>query len=141
MSMRRFMGDGARLIWVPVSVIFCWVGMHIFLGDRLFEIAMGWAFGYRFALAVLLLSLLAFFLGWPFPSGLRLLSRKFPGLVPWAWGINACASVVGAVLGKCLGVTFGFKAVMLTACAFYLLAAAVFHTSFKKNLSSAARER
>ena len=136
MSMRRFMGDGARMPWVPVAIIFCWVGLHVFLGDRLFESAMGWAFGYRLALAVLLLSLLAFFLGWPFPSGLRLLSRKFPGLVPWAWGVNACASVVGAVLGKCLGVTFGFKAVMLMACALYLIGIAVFHARFKDRTRS-----
>jgi hypothetical protein len=77
------------------------------------------------------MSALAFFLGWPFPTGLRTLSKRFPGLVPWGWGINGCASVVGAVLGKILAVTFGFRVVMVLACMLYLLAAMTYSMNLR----------
>jgi hypothetical protein len=75
--------------------------------------------------------LLSFFLGWPFPWGLRHVAGSFPGLVPWAWGINACASVVGAVLGKFMAVSFGFRNVMFAACLMYVLALIIFQIGFR----------
>jgi hypothetical protein len=104
---------------LAAGVLWGWVGFHALFGDRLFETALALPMGYRVGLAVLLLSVLAFFLGWPFPMGLRILHRGFPRLVPWAWGINACASVVRAVLGKTLAMSLGLQGVMLLACALY----------------------
>jgi len=102
------------------------------VGDALFNLAMGWNLLGRFALALLFLSVLSFFLGWPFPSGLRLLAKTSPGLVPWAWGINGCASVVGAVLGKCLAVSIGFRLLMFIACFFYLVALITYYIGFNR---------
>jgi hypothetical protein len=93
--------------------------------------AMGWSLGARVALSVLLLSWLSFFLGWPFPAGLRVMAGKFPGLVPWAWGINGCASVIGAVLSKCLAVSMGLRLLMFSACILYFLATVIFHGGFR----------
>ena len=131
LSVRRFQAMGHWFLWIPVVVISLWVLFHVMAGDRLFNWALSWPFGSRLALAFLLLSILSFFLGWPFPSGLRVMAKKFPGLVPWAWGINGCASVIGAVLGKCLAVSIGFKLLMLSACALYLLAIATFYITFR----------
>lgn len=131
LSVRRFQAMGHWFLWIPVVVISLWVLFHVMAGDRLFNWALSWPFGSRLALAFLLLSILSFFLGWPFPSGLRVIAKKFPGLVPWAWGINGCASVIGAVLGKCLAVSIGFKLLMLSACALYLLAIATFYITFR----------
>ena len=47
-------------------------------------------------------------------------------LVPWAWAINGCASVLSAILATLLAMTFGTRAVVLTAAALYLLAGAAF---------------
>jgi hypothetical protein len=96
--------------------------------------AMGWSFGARIVLSVLLLSCVSFFLGWPFPSGLRVMARQFPSLVPWAWGINGCASVIGAVLGKCLAVSIGFRLLMFLACMLYFLAIIIFYAVFRNAL-------
>ena len=131
LSVRRFQAMGHWFLWIPCVVISLWVLFHVMAGDRLFNWALSWPFGSRLALAFLLLSILSFFLGWPFPSGLRVIAKKFPGLVPWAWGINGCASVIGAVLGKCLAVSIGFKLLMLSACALYLLAIATFYITFR----------
>jgi len=65
---------------------------------------------------------LAFFMGMPFPSGLRRVASRVPALTPWAWGVNGCASVVGATLAMVLAVSFGFRAVLLLAFALYALA-------------------
>ena len=132
MSVRRFQAKGSHFLWIAVAVIFLWVLFQATIGDRLFALALGKSFGGRILLAILFLSVLSFFLGWPFPSGLRVLAASYPSLVPWAWGINGCASVIGAVLGKCLAVSIGFRALMVTACFLYLLALLTYHVSFKK---------
>jgi hypothetical protein len=68
---------------------------------------------------------LAFFMGMPFPTGLRQVHKRSPPLVPWAWGINGFASVTGAVLGTFLAISIGFTALALTALGCYFLAAII----------------
>jgi hypothetical protein len=68
---------------------------------------------------------LAFCMGMPFPLGLARVGREVPELVPWAWGINGCASVVSAVLATLLAIEFGFTTVVALAVALYVLAAVV----------------
>jgi hypothetical protein len=77
------------------------------------------------AIAIVLIAPLAFIMGLPFPLGLSRVSAEAPGLVPWAWAINGCASVVGAVLAGILAMHFGFTAVVCSALILYVLAAVV----------------
>lgn len=35
--------------------------------------------------------------------------------MPWAWGINGCASVLSAILASLLAIEIGFNGVMLVA--------------------------
>jgi len=65
---------------------------------------------------------LAFFMGMMFPLGLSRVSEKRPLLVPWAWGINGCASVISAVLATVLAVSWGFTLVGVLAILLYTLA-------------------
>ena len=62
-------------------------------------------------------------MGMPFPLGLGGIQADAPRLVPWAWGINGCASVVSAILATVLALHFGFSTVLLTAVGLYLLSA------------------
>jgi hypothetical protein len=78
------------------------------------------------ALTTTLIAPLAFTMGLPFPLGLSRVSAEAPGLVPWAWAINGCSSVVGAVLAGILAMHFGFTAVVCMALVLYALAAVVF---------------
>jgi spermidine synthase len=134
LSVRRFQSMGPWFLWIAAVAVSLWVVFHAIAGDRLFHMAMGWSFGARIALSVLLLSWVSFFLGWPFPSGLRVMATKFPSLVPWAWGINGCASVIGAVLGKCLAVSIGFRMLMFSASILYFLAVMIFYAVFRNAL-------
>ena len=73
-------------------------------------------------MAVALLAPLAFLMGAPFPLALR---RLDAALVPWAWGINGCASVVSPPLAILLAVDLGFSVVLCLALAIYTATVAV----------------
>ena len=94
-----------------------WLGMDTLLG-RLAGSA-GWV---RVLVAASCAGALAFFMGMPFPSGLRRVANSLPALTPWAWGVNGCASVVGATLAMVLAVSLGFRAVLLLAFGLYAVA-------------------
>jgi hypothetical protein len=77
----------------------------------------------KIPVAMGLIAPLAFAMGMPFPLGLADLARGSPALIPWAWAVNACASVVAAVLATLLAIHLGFNAVVLLAVLLYALAA------------------
>jgi hypothetical protein len=80
----------------------------------------------RIVLSIALIAPLAFAMGIPFPTGLARLARlagEGESLIPWAWGINACASVVAAILATLLAIHLGFAVVVATAVLLYLIAA------------------
>lgn len=61
-------------------------------------------------------------LGIPFPLGLLPLGRNNPELIPWAWAVNGCLSVLAPILSVMLAISAGFKAVILSGMIMYLLA-------------------
>jgi hypothetical protein len=73
-----------------------------------------------------LIAPLAFFMGMPFPLGLSRVWSGARALVPWAWGVNGCASVLSAILATLIAMTLGFSTVVLAASLLYAGAAAVF---------------
>ena len=76
----------------------------------------------RALLTLALIAPLAFLMGMPFPLGLSRLAAESPAFIPWAWGINGCASVLSALLAALLAVHLGFSAVLLMAAGLYALA-------------------
>jgi hypothetical protein len=54
------------------------------------------------------------------PSGIRLLAQRAPELVPWAWGVNGAASVLGSVGAIALAMVWGFDQALLVAALLYL---------------------
>lgn len=94
--------------------------------DGLFDRLAGWPMPARMAVATLAVAPTAFFMGQPFPLALGSLGRGAAGLVPLAWGVNGCASVLSAVLATLLAIHAGFAAVVLLALLLYSLATLVF---------------
>jgi len=88
----------------------------------LFAATAHWPAPGRAVAGVAVLAPLACLMGMPFPLGLRATSEAAPALVPWAWGINGCASVVSAVLAALLAVELGLQVVVGAALALYALA-------------------
>ena len=74
------------------------------------------------AVSLLLVAPLGFWMGMPFPLGLARLGETAPTLIPWAWAINGCASVLSLVLAVILVIHLGFTAVILLGLGFYGIA-------------------
>ncbi len=65
---------------------------------------------------------LGFLMGFPFPTGIRLLAEKEKGLVPWAWATNAFSSVVNSISALLIAFWAGYNLVLILASGGYLLA-------------------
>lgn len=85
--------------------------------------ALAWPVAAKIALSVALIAGLAFPMGMFFPQGIRLVERIAPDYVPWAWGANSAASVIGSVLALAMAIHFGFAAVAAAAGLVYVAAA------------------
>jgi hypothetical protein len=79
----------------------------------------GWG---RMLASALVIAPLGYLMGLPFASGLRVLERDDPALVPWAWAINGSFSVISAVLAVMVALSWGFTAVLWLGAAAYLAA-------------------
>jgi hypothetical protein len=91
----------------------------------LFAHAAEWTLASKALVSVAVLAPLAIVMGMPFPLGLAHLARTAPAFVPWAWGINGCASVVSALLAVLIAIDYGYSTVILAAAALYACAALV----------------
>ena len=60
-------------------------------------------------------------LGAPLPTAIRALESETPALVPWAWGANACASVIASLAVVLLSMQIGFRGTLLVSAAVYAL--------------------
>ncbi|MCM8570251.1 class I SAM-dependent methyltransferase [Gramella jeungdoensis] len=85
------------------------------------KMGMGLAGGVKMVVSLVLIGLPAFFMGMPFPLGLRYLSEKNEQEVPWAWGINGCLSVVSTSLATIIAVEAGFSVLILLGALAYLV--------------------
>jgi hypothetical protein len=71
--------------------------------------------------AFILIAPIAFTAGIPFPLGMKKLSTSSELMLPWAYGINGCFSVVATVLATIISVEIGFIGVMFLAAGFYFI--------------------
>lgn len=112
-----------------LSLGFVIAGLTVMAGpaiDQLSAYGLAWSEGARIAAAVALIAPLGFALGMPFPTGLRVLSQRAPALLPWAWGVNGFAGVMGSMLAIALAQELGFRIVLFGAAGLYFLGFAVF---------------
>lgn len=121
-----FSGIGSRLshrIQLPTALgilVLLIVSLPAIL-PQIFNQLLGLDFTLRTGVTVLLLAPIGFFMGIPFPGGIRrmLNLNVSSGMIPWAWGINGAASVVSAVLAALIALSFGFYWVFILGGLFY----------------------
>ena len=116
--------------------IFLAIGIAVAAGAFLFDPVLGaigqWPYGLRIATCILLIAPAAFLMGFPFPTGMTMLSRLGKErFFLWAWGINGTFSVVGAVAVPIVNVLFGQQTLLLGAAALYLVALPAFFSLLK----------
>ena len=76
----------------------------------------------RCSVAVAAVAPIGLLLGLPFPAGLRIVNSADARLVPWAFGVNACASVLGGMLCVLLSMQLGLSLAWVVAASFYAVA-------------------
>jgi spermidine synthase len=113
--------DEKIISWFLVAVA-AMLLTYVFLLPTISNIFLGWGPRARLVACIFLIFPLGFFMGLPFPAGLKLTERKDSLLLPWAWGINGCFSVLGSILSVAVAMTFGFIAVLKCAAICYLVA-------------------
>jgi spermidine synthase len=97
--------------------------VYLILLPPLFEGSMALPALVKIVMVLALIAPLAFFMGQPFPLGLAELAKDAEPLIPWAFGINGCASVVAAILATLLSIHFGQTWVLIAALVLYGMAA------------------
>ncbi len=95
--------------------------IYTFSLSVIFDLLLGQGLLIRIIMAIILLFPLGFVMGIPFPLGIRVTDSLYPSLIPWAWGVNSCASVVSSVLAVALALYFGFPTVLIIASAIYFM--------------------
>jgi hypothetical protein len=119
-SQRRGAAGGRRRLLLAVATILLFSLVYLmFLPGWLDRLA-GLSIALRIAIVLLFLAPLAFAMGIPFPTGLRNLGDSSRHLIPWAWGINGCASVISAAAAPLLAAEIGLVGLMGVAVAAYL---------------------
>ena len=128
----RFVADCRRVM----PRIFLGIGVLVAVGAFLFDPVLSaigqWPYGLRIATCILLIAPAAFLMGFPFPTGMTMLSNLGKErFFLWAWGINGSFSVVGAVAVPIVNVQFGQQTLLLGAAALYLIALPAFFSLLK----------
>jgi spermidine synthase len=103
--------------------------LYIYLLPPLFQHLISLPDIVKIILSSALIAPLAFLMGMPFPLGLSQVAQLFPERIPWAWAINGCASVMGAVVATLMAIHAGFQLVVICAVLLYLMAVAARLTS------------
>ena len=111
------MAHSATLLLLAIIVALCSLGL-----PSLFVIAAPWPLPLRTIFFCALVALPGSLMGIPFPTGLKLLGRTAPDMIPWAWSINGVFSVLAPLLAVIIAISAGFRTVLLLGAAAYLLA-------------------
>ena len=130
---------GRHRVWAILALAVMAVVYALGTGPLL-EAVLGLPLAARIPVATLAVAPLALLMGVPFPSGVVALERRRPELIPWAWGANGYASVVGSVLAVLMALSWGFSRVMLGAAVCYLVAWAVFYLALRPAPTAAGEQ-
>lgn len=120
----RWQGTGSRHVTLAVMVLGALALLYLAILPGLFQALIHLPDAAKMVISVALIAPLAVCMGIPFPTGMMRLADTAQDTIPWAWAINGCASVVGAVLATLLAIHLGFSMVILLAVLIYSLACA-----------------
>ena len=113
--------DGTRrvVLWVSLSA-----GYFLFLGAAIHPIFLAMT---DLTLALRVVACLALtvpggvLLGFGFPTGMNLCSRRSGQITPWLWGINGAAGVFGSALAIATNIAFGLDVTLMIGAGCYAL--------------------
>ncbi len=119
----RIKKSRAALFRICAAVFFCLCAGVLLLQPVLAATVQA-PIGIKAIIAVLVIFPPGLLMGMPFPLGIGLLGEHAPALIPWAWAVNGCFSVVSTGVATLLALQTGFSLLLLSAAGMYAIAAA-----------------
>ncbi|MBM3705234.1 MAG: hypothetical protein FJW66_01780 [Actinobacteria bacterium] len=118
-----YTGNKLRIkLWLPFLIIVLYIAAFVFLFVYIEDFIMAGQIIVRIFYTVLFIFPLGFFMGMPFPAGIEKAGLGRKEIIPWLWGINGCASVIGSISAVILSIHFGFLFVMGISALCYIAA-------------------
>ena len=115
-------GRGRSVLLLALAALVVLLLLYLVALPLVFRAILGQGLAVRLAASIIALAPLGFLMGVPFPSGIALVNKIAPDLIPWVWGVNGCASVIASIGAALLAVSFGFSWVLIAAAASYAAA-------------------
>lgn len=121
------------------SLLFCagLIVLYLLLLPIFYESLIGINLTLKIILTFLVIFPLGFLMGFPFPTGVRLLDQGERRLIPWAWATNAFSSVINSIFALIVAFWGGYNLVLILAAGGYLLALFLLDFSHHGNKSDA----
>jgi hypothetical protein len=113
-----------RLRWIILALIAV-IAIHLVAIPFLVQATQSWLFGLRVMLVIVVIFPAGFFMGQPFPLGMKWASSQTPDIVPWLWAVNGATSVIGSAMATIVGLAIGLRVVSVVGMLCYGLALAV----------------
>ena len=121
LAFQRIFKEGTEKKWLIgiLSVIAFFLLIEVFITPYILNSLLGLSMAQRFMISAITIAPLGFSLGMPFPLAIRVVGKRFPEAIPWAWGLNAYMTVVGSILCVLFAITVGFRMNFLIALGVY----------------------
>jgi hypothetical protein len=116
------------IIIISILIVF-----YSFFLPAIMDVISPYSIPVKIILVFFFLMPLGLLIGIPFPTGLKILSEKNKSLIPWAWAINGCFSVIAPILAIMLAMALGFKMVLWLGALTYALAFITVQSFLKKS--------
>ncbi len=118
----RWFRSPTRLAWIVPIALAVLLGLFILLSPKMVAAWIVWPKAARILVTAAVLAPISLLLGVPFAYGIRLLNRYNPTIIPWAWAVNGCTTVIGSILTVILSMNLGFNFVLVGAIIVYFAA-------------------
>jgi len=121
LSAKLFQPPDKKVWLVPAGLVALLV-LFVVLSPQLVSSLIHLSLPARIVITAGVLAPICLLLGVPFAYGIRLVNLKNPSIIPWAWAVNGCCTVVGSILTVILSMSLGFNAVIVMAAFIYIAA-------------------
>jgi len=113
-SNARVFNNLSKKIYLPAFLVMVINIVLLSLLNLIFKISSDFSLTNKILISAILVIVQGFFMGMPFPRGIKMLSehKKKSNVIAVMWGLNGVMSVVGSVLSIMLSMELGFTFAM-----------------------------
>jgi hypothetical protein len=120
-----------RIAAVAASAVAIVTLLYVLGLEQALKLTQGQPAWLRFVIAAIVVGIPSVAMGHMFPAALGEIGESSPALIPWAWAINGCASVIATAAAPLLAMEIGFSGTLLAATGCYVAAGFAFARRMK----------